>query len=174
VISPGEPATNRARDGRTPNLSRASLYGSGRPWLVSPCRFGRYHSVEVDAYASSCTLAELFGAVGHHADPHTLAQPSENFRCLRPWAKLFSHSTKQIRGPRRRHADEPRRLRDRLDERAVWSSRVREAAALLPPARAHRRTAGDLTPQRLRVQERREEIEQDRVIYRRRRLARSR
>src|SRR5205823_12454356 len=29
VISPGEPATNSARDGWTPNLSRASLYGSG-------------------------------------------------------------------------------------------------------------------------------------------------
>jgi hypothetical protein len=29
VTSPGEPATNSARDGWTPNLSRASLYGSG-------------------------------------------------------------------------------------------------------------------------------------------------
>jgi hypothetical protein len=119
------------------------------PRLVSARGFGCRDRVEVDAYTSSCALPELFGAVGHHADPHTLADPSENLRCLRPRAEPVSHSTKQIRGPRRWHAGEPRRLRDRLDERAVWSGGVREAAALLPPSRAHSRTAGDLTPQRL-------------------------
>ena len=34
------------------------------PWLVSACGFGCYDRVEVDAYASSCALPELFRAVG--------------------------------------------------------------------------------------------------------------
>src|SRR5215208_13354 len=138
-----------------------------RAWLVRACGFGRHDRVEVDAYARGCTVPELFGAVRDHADADLLAQPSEDLRCLGPGAELFSHSTNQIRRPRGRHAGEPRPLRDRLDERAVRSGRVREAAALLPPARTDCRTAGDLTPQRLRIQERREEIEKNGVIHRR-------
>src|SRR5207248_935259 len=93
------------------------------PGLVRACGFGSHDRVEGDADASGCALPELFGAVGHNADPRTLAQPPENLRRLGPGAELF-HSTQQIRRPRRWHAGEPRRLRDRLDERAVRSGGV--------------------------------------------------
>src|SRR5437763_15120800 len=70
------------------------------PWLVRACGFGCDDRVEGNADASSRTLPEFFGAVGHHADPRTLAQPPENLRRLRPGAELF-HSTQHIRRPRR-------------------------------------------------------------------------
>src|SRR5881227_4071408 len=58
------------------------------PGLVRACGLGCDDRVEGDADASGCALPELFGAVGHDADPHTLAQPSQNLRCLGPGAKL--------------------------------------------------------------------------------------
>src|SRR5215212_10832751 len=79
-----------------------------RAWLVTACGFGGHDGVEVDAYARRCTLPELFGAVGDHADADVLAQPSEDLRCLGPGVKLFSHSTDEIRRPRGRYAGEPR------------------------------------------------------------------
>jgi hypothetical protein len=65
----------------------------------------------------------------------------------------------------------PRRLVGMDDGPAAAMEQARDlgaaivdAAALLPPGRARCRAAGDLAPQQLGIQERREEVEEDRVI----------
>jgi hypothetical protein len=139
-----EPATNSARAGWTLSLSKGKVVW---PWLVRPrlrrlrpCRSGRRREklrvaralqqlVTTPILSLSRKRLRTSGTSGHG--------PSSS-----PIPRSRSGAA-SVAG--RRAAP----LSDRLHVRAVPSGGVSQAAALLPPSRAHCRTAGDLTPQPL-------------------------